>query len=106
MKNTILLSALLFTAAAQANTGNQAIFQWSGKVPMAHEWNSNPLDITENTWQKGLNIHTNFITSENQAEVARQIVTSIEKSIDKDKFKIASYSTDSSIYKLIIESKI
>lgn len=106
MKNTILLLALLFTAAAQANTGNQAIFQWSGKVPMAHEWNSKPLDITQNTWQKGLNIRTKFITSENQAEVARHIVTSIEKSIDKDKFKVVSHSTDASIYKLIIELKI
>ena len=106
MKNTILLLTLLFTAAAQANTGNQAIFQWSGKVPSAHEWNSKPLDITENTWRKGLNIHTSFITSENKAEVAKHIVTSIEKSIDKDKFKVASYSTNARTYKLIIESKI
>ncbi|MPY22471.1 hypothetical protein FM037_08210 [Shewanella psychropiezotolerans] len=105
MKNTILLLTLLFTAA-QANAGNQAVFQWSGTVPMAHDWSSKPLNITENYWQKGLNLQTKFITIENQTEVARNIVISIEKIIDKNKFKVASYNTDARTYKLIIESKI
>ncbi|AQS39079.1 hypothetical protein Sps_03964 [Shewanella psychrophila] len=106
MKNIILLIAVFFIAVAQGDNSKQVVFQWTGKVPMADEWHSKPLDITEQAWQKGLNLDTRFITSKNQAEITRHIMTSLEQGIDKDRFTLVGYHASAKTYKLIIEPKI